>query len=190
VSLLEPQDAPREEVRLLAEIRDVLIDLLDATEANGQTLSAILKVLTPPFSATHGVISFQGGTVPGQITVDQDGNATLGFADDHGNPTGPPPGDGSGIVVTFSVDDTSLATAGATSPSADANGNPTFVAQIAPVGPTGVVNVSADVANTSGVTPVLDADGVTAFVEPTPFVLTLVAGQAAEGELSVDAAQG
>ena len=192
MSLLEPQDAANEEVRLLREIRGLLVDLGVETAGNGSllsrilsTLSAILKLLTPPLGATHGVISFQGGTVPGQITVDQDGNATLGFADDHGNPTGPPPGDGSGVVATITVDDTTLANVGATTPSTDANGNPTFTAQIVPVGPVGVVNVSAPVSNTSGVTPVLDADGVTAFVDAAPVALSLVAGQAAEGELSV-----
>jgi hypothetical protein len=189
---LEAQDAANEEVRLLREIRDntaTLVDqgnlLVDLSESIDDTLSAILSLLTPTMGATHGVITFQGGTVPGQITVDQDGNATLGFADDHGNPTGPPPGDGSGIVVTFAVDDPALATVGATSPSTDANGNATFTAQIVPVGPVGVVNVSAPATNTSGVTPVLDADGVTTFVDASPFALTLVAGQAADGELSV-----
>jgi hypothetical protein len=173
------------EIKLLRRIADALDVLVDETTETNDTLSAILKILAPPFSATHGVITVQGGHMPGQITVDQDGNATLGFADDHGNPTGPPPGDGSGVTATFAVDDSTLATVGPTSPSTDVNGNATFTAQVVPVGPVGVVNVSATTANTSGVVPVLDADGQTTFVDATPFALTLVAGQAADGELSV-----
>ena len=188
MAFVEVQDAARREIELLEEILDRETKQLARLDTISSTLSAILEILTPPLSATHGVITVQGGQMPGTLSVDTDGNAVYGFADDHGNATGPPPGDGSGIAVTFAVDNTALATVGPSSPSTDANGNATFTAQVVPVGPVGVINVSAATSNTSGVTPVLDADGQTTFVDAGPEAVTLVAGQAADGELSVDGA--
>lgn len=122
----------------------------------------------------------------GSITIDDTkGAAVLGFVDDHNDPTGPPAGDGSGIVVTFSSDNDAVATAGASVAGTDAAGNGTFDGPLTPVA-LGTCNIGVTIANASG-TPLTLADGVTAFPDIAPAALTVVAGPAAAGQLSIDA---
>ena len=118
------------------------------------------------------------------LTVDTTtGNAVLGFEDDKNDPTGPPTGDGSGLVVTFSSDNPAVATVGGAVPASSAAGNGTYEAPIAPASE-GTFNLSAVVANASGAA-LVDADGVTPFVQPTAVAVPVSAGQAASGSLSV-----
>jgi hypothetical protein len=93
--------------------------------------------------------------------------------------------------MTVTGDDNgSLVTPGAYSEGTDSvTGQPVAVVALAPVGPVGVSNLTAVLENVSGA-PLTEADGVTAFPAIAPFALTLVAGPAAAGELSVDAAPG
>jgi hypothetical protein len=94
------------------------------------------------------------------LTVRQKGNtmnAILTFADGGGDPAAPPAGDGSGLVITFSSDNPAV-TIGAATPSGDT--------ATAPITGTEAFNLSAVVANVSGV-PLLDDDGSTPFDQPS-----------------------
>ncbi len=84
--------------------------------------------------------------------------ATLTFVDANGNPAGPPKGDGSGLDVTFASDNPAV-----TLSTASGNGD-TATAEITG---TEAFNLSATVANASGAE-LLDDDGTTAFVQPSP----------------------
>jgi hypothetical protein len=118
------------------------------------------------------------------LTVDTTtGNGVLSFEDDKGDVTGPPPGDGSGLVVAFSSDNEAVATVGTAVAGTDASGNGNFSAPITPL-TEGSFNLSAVVSNTSGAA-LTDADGTTAFVQPTALSVPVAAGQAASGSLSV-----
>jgi hypothetical protein len=104
-------------------------------------------------------------------------NAVLTFTDPTGAPIAPPTGDGSGVVVTFLSDNPAV-----TIGSATASGN----TATAPITGTAAFNLSATVANVSGA-PLLDNDGVTAFVQPSPFAVagaTTPPDQAVTGVLS------
>jgi hypothetical protein len=83
--------------------------------------------------------------------------ATLTFTDNSGANQPAPTGDGSGLVVTFSSDVSTVTIGAATQGSGD-----TFTA---PITGTDAFNLSAEVANSSGAT-LLDDDGVTPFVQP------------------------
>jgi hypothetical protein len=84
--------------------------------------------------------------------------ATLTFEDATGVAAPPPKGDGSGIVVTFSSDNPAV-TLGAATASGDT--------ATATITGTDAFNLSAVVANTSGVA-LVDDDGTTPFVQPSP----------------------
>jgi hypothetical protein len=115
---------------------------------------------------------------PVALTVDSTNQTlTLTFDDDHGDPTAAPPGDGSGIAVTFASDATSVVDVGAATATADG-----FTAPLT-IGTEGTANLSATVANTSGA-PLTDADGTTAFVQPTPLNVTVAPGQTVSATLS------
>lgn len=121
-----------------------------------------------------------------QLTVDSAGNAKFQFDDDHGDIVGPPQGDGSGIVVTFSSDNPSVASlanpvgvAGT-----DANGLPQFTAPLT-FGVDGTFNLSAEVTNESGAA-LVDDDGTTAFVQAPPVAVPVAGGQATTGTVSED----
>ena len=94
--------------------------------------------------------------------------ATLTFEDASGNPATPPTGDGSGLEVVFSSDNTAVATVGAATASGD-----TATATVTGVS-AGTYNLSAVVSNTSGAA-LLDDDGTTAFVQPSPVSETVTA---------------
>lgn len=117
------------------------------------------------------------------LTVDTTtGNIVLSFEDDKNDPTGPPPGDGSGLVVTFSSDTPTVATVGTAVAGTSAAGLGTYEAPVTPVAE-GSFNASAVVANTSGAA-LTDADGTTPFVQPTAIAVPVSAGQAAAGSLA------
>ena len=83
------------------------------------------------------------------------------FTDATGAPITPPTGDGSGLVITFASDNPAV-----TIGSATGSGN----TATAPISGTDAFNLSATVANVSGA-PLLDNDGVTAFVQPSPIAV-------------------
>jgi cytoskeletal protein RodZ len=124
-----------------------------------------------------------GGESTMSLTVDQSGNATLAFEDDKGDVTGPPPGDGSGLVVVIGSDNGAVATVGPTDSATDSAGNGNYVATVTPVAE-GTFNLTASVANSSGA-PLTDADGTTAFTQPANLEVTILAGQAAGAALSI-----
>ena len=141
-------------------------------------LSIRLTDVAPPVpSATHATLTLsKGAAMP--ITVDTTGlTATVGFEDDHGDVTAEPVGDGSGIVVSFSTSDTTVATI-APDAANPLQGDITLVAE-------GTVTFSGTVANTSGA-PLVDADGTTPFVQPAASAAyTVGAGQTTEGTLAL-----
>ena len=119
------------------------------------------------------------------LTVDSaNAQVVLAFEDDHGDVTGPPPGDGSGLAVTFSSDETGVISVGAAVAGTDAAGNGNFTAPLT-FGVDGSANLSAAVANVSG-QPLVDADGVTAFVQPAVLNVPVAAGQAVTGVESTE----
>jgi hypothetical protein len=121
-----------------------------------------------PLPATHAVLTLnKGETMPGQINVDtKNETVTLGFLDDKNNANAAAP---AGVVVTFISDNPAVASvaASATSP---LQADVTVVTE-------GTANLGATLANADG-TPVLEADGVTAFPVPTPVTVTVSAGAA------------
>jgi hypothetical protein len=131
---MEFRSNEKKEVRLLYEIRDILLRLL--------------AVLTPDQATTA------------QLGVDMS-NAVLTFTDPTGNPIAPPTGDGTGLTVAFASDNPAV-TLGATVYVGDT--------ATAPITGTAAFNLSALVANTSGA-PLLDNDGTTPFVQPTPIAV-------------------
>ena len=115
------------------------------------------------------------------LTVGSTETVTLTFEDADGNAVAPPAGDGSGLVVTISSDNTAVATVGATTASGD-----TATAEATGVS-VGSFNYTATVANASGAD-LVDDDGTTAFVQPSPLAETVQAAppaQAVTGVLSV-----
>ena len=102
------------------------------------------------------------------IEVGATGPATLTFDDASGNPAAPPTGDGSGLVVTITSSDVTIATVGPVSASGD-----TATAEVTAVA-VGTYTLSATVANTSGVE-LFDDDGTTAFVQPSSVTGTVTA---------------
>lgn len=137
----------------------------------------------PPNPGITGVLTVQGGQSPMALTVDdKTGALVLSFEDDHGDAVSPPPGDGSGLVVTITSDNPAVCTVGAAAPSVDAAGNVTYAAPAAPVAE-GSFNAGAVVANQSGAE-LFDADGTTVFVQPSSIAVPVSAGQAAAGTLA------
>jgi hypothetical protein len=190
-----------EEVQLLREILVQLMELNAKTD-NTAVLASIDSTLVTisdnlaEFLSDWKQANIEPGPVKAVLALrangdslmsisvdDTTGNAVLGFEDDKGDATGPPPGDGSGLVVTFASDNSAVATVGTAATSTDAAGNTTYETPIVPVAE-GSFNLSATVANTSGAA-LTDADGTTAFVQPSPLAVTVTAGQAASGSLSV-----
>jgi hypothetical protein len=173
-----------------------IIDLLQtlATEATLETVSTTLSTFmadwiaantpTPPSQATTGTVSVrgpQGVNMP--LTVDSTGqNLIFQFDDDHGDVAAPPAGDGSGLVVTLTSDNTAVASVGSTVAGTDANGNAEYTAPLT-FGVDGTFNAGATVANSSGAA-LLDDDGVTAFVQPASVSVSVAAGQATTGTVS------
>jgi hypothetical protein len=133
-------DHEREELRLLKLIIELLEHIIDLLSHPKQATTAKLGV-TMPLSV--------GGTT----------TATLTFVDASGNPAAPPTGDGSGLDVVFTSDNTAVATVGPATASGD-----TATATVTGVS-AGTYNLSAVVSNTSGAA-LLDDDGTTAFVQP------------------------
>lgn len=120
-----------------------------------------VELFEQPTGATTAVLTITGGTMAS--------TATLAFTDVTGAPAAPPAGDGSGLVVTFAVDDAGLASVGASTLSGS-----DYTASIVETGVSGTYNVSATVANTSGA-PLLDDDGTTAFIQPAAVAETVAA---------------
>jgi hypothetical protein len=101
--------------------------------------------------------------------------AILTFTESDDKTAGPPPtGDGSGIVVTFSSDNPAV-TIGAATASGDT--------ATAPITGSAAFNLSAVVANTSGA-PLLDNDGKTPFVQPSPVAVAASTPQTTTAVLS------
>jgi hypothetical protein len=138
---------------------------------------------TPPKSsgAVKAVLVVKvKGASPMALNVDDTtGDIVLTFEDDKDDVTGPPPGDGSGLVVTFASDNAAVCTLGAAVLSADGQ---SYSAPATPASE-GSFNASAVVANTSGAA-LTDADGTTPFVQPTAVNVPVSAGQAASGSLA------
>jgi hypothetical protein len=111
----------------------------------------IVALLTT-YQATTAVLDI------GETTM---ATAVLTFTDAAGNPITPPTGDSSGLVITFASDNPAV-----TIGSATGSGN----TATAPISGTDAFNLSATVANVSGA-PLLDNDGVTAFVQPSPIAV-------------------
>jgi hypothetical protein len=109
--------------------------------------------------------------------IDMATQAILTFVDGSGTTQSPPTGDGSGLVVTFASDNPAV-TLGAATGSGDT--------ATAPITGTAAFNLSATVANTSGV-PLLDNDGVTPFIQPSSIPVAAVTppAQATTAVLSV-----
>lgn len=114
----------------------------------------IVALLTT-YQATTAVLDI------GETTM---ATAVLTFTDAAGNPITPPTGDSSGLVITFASDNPAV-----TIGSATGSGN----TATAPITGTDAFNLSATVANVSGA-PLLDNDGVTAFVQPSPIAVAAV----------------
>lgn len=159
-------------------IPDLLTDLLIESRRTNELLAEFLKdwrAVNQPSTptATHAVLKVQGGQqMPGSITVDTTNETvTVEFEDDKGDTdaTAPIAASGAALVVTFVSDNPSVATV-----NNDA-GN-TLQGDITPVGE-GTANISASLAYADG-TPVLEADGQTAFPDPTAVQVTVSAGAA------------
>jgi hypothetical protein len=112
------------------------------------------RLETKLFQSTTAVLSTEQG-------ADMATTATLTFQDANGNPAAPPSGDGSGLDVVFASDNAAV-----TLGTASANGD-TATASITG---TEAFNLSATVSNTSGA-PLLDDDGTTPFVQPSPIAV-------------------
>jgi hypothetical protein len=167
--------------KILATNRAALLDL----QAIRTTLAAFLKdwlaVQENPNQAVTAVVTPPGGPMP--LTVDSTGQSLiLTFEDDHGDATAPPSGDGSGLVVTLTSDNPSVASVGTAVQGTDAAGNVNYSAPLT-FGVDGSFNAGATVANTSGAA-LLDDDGVTPFVQPASVPVTVAAGQATTGDVS------
>lgn len=104
--------------------------------------------------------------------------AILTFTDASGEPIAPPAGDGSGLVVTFESDNPAVTVGTATGTGDEAT---------ATITGTAAFNLSATVANASGA-PLLDDDGVTAFVQPSAIAVaaTTPVDQATTAVLSTE----
>jgi hypothetical protein len=128
-------------------------------------LTQVVALLTTAQSTT----AVLGVTMP---------NAILTFVDPSGVAIAPPTGDGSGLVVTFASDNPAVTIGTAVGAGDTAT---------APITGTEAFNLSATVANTSGA-PLLDDDGVTPFVQPSPIPVaaTTPPDQAVTGVLSTD----
>ena len=138
--------------------------------ANIITHQAVRAVLT---------LSNQGDQMPGTITVDTTNETvTLGFVDDKGDTNAAPPvaASGASLVVTFASDNTAVATV-----AVDASSS--VVGDITPVAE-GTANISATLAYTDG-SPVLEADGVTAFPAPAAVAVTVGPGAAVGDALTL-----
>lgn len=143
----------KKQIELLEEIRNLLREIRNLSRhlvAESQSTTARLRtnqVTINNFTgrrhtmATQAILTF---TLPDGIT-----------------PNTPPAGDGSGIDVTFASDNPAV-TLGAATASGD-----TATAMITG---TDAFNLSAVVANTSGA-PLLDNDGVTPFIQPSPIAV-------------------
>ena len=117
----------------------------------------IQQLAGPASNATIGV------AMPGSITIDTTNEtATVGFADDHGDPTSAP----AGAVATFSSDNTAVATV-----VADA-ANP-LQADITPVG-LGTANIAVTFSGTA-----IDTNTGQPIADPAPVTVTVSAGAAA-----------
>jgi len=149
-------------------------------------VSVLIEQPAPPPApqTTTAVITVQtkGAPAMGLTVDDKTGNIVLGFTDDKGDPTGPPPGDGSGLVVTITGDNDAVCALGTVVSGTDVAGNATYEAPAVPA-TEGSFNASAAVANTSGA-PLTDADGTTPFVQPGTIAVPVSAGQAAAGSLA------
>ena len=148
----------RVEIQLLEDIANILLGIDDS-------LRRLVALFNLPYQSTTATLSKENDM---PIEVGATEVVTLTFQDAAGEATTPPTGDGSGIVVTIASDNEAVATVGATTASADtAVATATGVAE-------GSFNYTATVANTSGA-PLLDNDGATVFVQPTPLAETVTA---------------
>lgn len=112
------------------------------------------------------------------LEVGATGPATATFTAATGAPAAPPTGDGSGITVTFSIDNTAIATVG------PATGSGDEATAIVTAVSAGTYNLSAAVANSSGAV-LLDNDGVTDFVQPAAVPGTVTAPPAPQAVTAV-----
>jgi hypothetical protein len=160
--------------RTKAELQ-LLQDILVTLESIDAQMARLVATLVP-----HAVTAnLTGGDMPLEVGATE--TVTLTFTDAAGAAAAPPKGDGTGIVVTIETDNVNIASVGATTASGD-----TAVATATGVA-VGDFNYTATVANTSGAA-LVDDDGTTAFVQPSPLADSVVAPpppQATGAELSV-----
>jgi hypothetical protein len=130
---------------ILREIHELVSEIL--------SVARFLVALLSPTGATTARLSTER---PIMATT-----AVLTFVDATGTPISPPTGDGSGLVVTFESDNPTVTIGTATGSGNEAT---------ATITGTDAFNLSATVANTSGA-PLLDNDGVTPFVQPSPIAV-------------------
>jgi len=150
--------------RGLDELFEAVEELVEVVEGLVIALVALLRLR----QATSAVLNIQGDPMAS--------TAVLTFTDSSGNPTAPPKGDGSGLVVTFESDNAavSIGIAVATGDTATA-----------PITGTEAFMLSATVANTSGA-PLLDDDGSTPFIQPQPISVAAGVAQAVTAVLSTE----
>jgi hypothetical protein len=188
VELLEEADSRLERLIKIGEDAltkaDAILSELQGVSTTLQTfLADFIASITPPSNpAVRGVLT-QGDSTMALNVDSTTGDIVLSFEDDKNDPTQPPAGDGSGLVVTPSSDNTAVLNLGAPVPAQDANGNGVYNIPVVQPLTEGSANVSAQVANQSGA-PLMDADGVTPFVQPTAINVPVSAGQAAQGSLA------
>ena len=170
--------------------REVRVCFDDETRELIHTLITVLKgpievkiigtTPTQPVATRAVLVIKKEQSMPGAITVDTTNETvTLEFTDDKGDTAAAPvSASGSALVVTFTSDNTAAATV-----ATDAT-NP-LQGDITPVA-VGSANIGATFAYADG-TPVLEADGVTAFPTPAPAAVTVSAGAATGDALVLSA---
>jgi hypothetical protein len=150
-----------EEKRVLREIRDELHGIRDE-------LHSIVAFLYRDQSTT-AVLTTSGDNLMATTAV-------LTFTDATGTPSAPPTGDGSGITVSFYSDNPAVTIGVAVAATDSAS---------APITGTDAFNLSAVVGNSSGA-PLLDNDGVTDFVQPSPIAVAASTPQTTTAVLSTE----
>ncbi len=158
---------------------ELLKDLVRLGEMEVDLLVKVYQLLS--HEAVTAVVTLEGDTM--SLAVGTTGTATLGFVDAAGDAAQAPNGDGSGLTVSFSIDDTSVATVGAATQGTDSSGNINYTATVTAVS-AGTYNMSATVANDSGAD-MFDDDGVTAFVQPTAEPGTITASTTSQATTAV-----